>query len=97
MEDVSLSHAKDHLEELIERARRGEDVRITDPKLGTVRLTPVKPFDPAAPRATDQMEPFVPLKQPRVPGRLAGKISPPPPGFFDPLTDEELKDWYGEN
>jgi len=39
MEDVSLTHAKDNLEELIERAARGEDIRITDAKLGTVRLT----------------------------------------------------------
>jgi antitoxin (DNA-binding transcriptional repressor) of toxin-antitoxin stability system len=38
MEDVSLSHAKDHLEELLERAAKGEDIRISDPRLGTVRL-----------------------------------------------------------
>jgi antitoxin (DNA-binding transcriptional repressor) of toxin-antitoxin stability system len=41
MEDVSLAQAKDHLEELIERATKGEDVRISDPRLGTVRLQPV--------------------------------------------------------
>ena len=40
MEDVDVRHAKEHLEELIERARRGEDVRIADPKGGSVRLTP---------------------------------------------------------
>jgi predicted kinase/antitoxin (DNA-binding transcriptional repressor) of toxin-antitoxin stability system len=39
MEDVSLTHAKDNLEELIERVARGEDVRITDARLGTARLT----------------------------------------------------------
>jgi len=37
--DVPLTHAKDNLEELIERAAKGEDIRITDAKLGTVRLT----------------------------------------------------------
>lgn len=99
MEDVDLRHAKEHLEELIERARRGEDVRISDPKLGSVRLLPVQGqgFDPTVPRVADTMPPFVPLKEPRVPGRLAGKIPPPPDGFFDPLSDEEHKDWYGED
>ena len=97
MEDVDLRQAKEHLEELFERARRGEDVAITDPKLGRVWLTRTKPHDMTAPRITDQMEPFVPLAQPRVPGRLEGKIGPSPPGFFDPLTEEELKDWFGED
>ena len=97
MEDVDLRHAKEHLEELIERARRGEDVRISDPKGGTVRLTPVREPDLFAPRVTDTMEPFVPLKEPRVPGRLAGKIPPPPDDFFDPMNDEELKLWYGDD
>lgn len=99
MEDVDLRHAKEHLEELIERARHGEDVRISDPILGSVRLLPVQGagFDPTVPRVTDTMPPFIPLKEPRVPGRLSGKIPPPPDGFFDPLSDEELKDWYGED
>ena len=34
MNSVDLRHAKEHLEELIERARRGEDVRIADAKGG---------------------------------------------------------------
>ena len=105
MEDVTLAEAKERLEELIERAARGEVVRIVDPKAGKVRLLPERVPDVAAPRVTDTtaprvtdtMEPFVPLKSPRVPGRLAGKIPPPPDGFFDPLTDEELKHWYGDD
>ena len=97
MQDIDIAQAKEHLEALIERARRGEDVAITDAKLGRVWLSRTKPLDLSAPRITDQMEPFVPLAQPRVPGRLEGKIAPPPPGFFDPLTEEELKDWYGED
>jgi hypothetical protein len=97
MEDVDLRQAKEHLEELFERARRGENVAISDPKLGRVWLTRNKPLDPTAPRITDQMEPFVPLKQPRRLGELAGKIPPPPDSFFDPLSEEELKDWYGED
>ena len=42
MEDVTLAQAKEHLEELVARAARGEDVRIKDPKHGSVRLTPVR-------------------------------------------------------
>ena len=38
MEDVTLSHAKQHLEELIARAARGEEITISDPVLGTVIL-----------------------------------------------------------
>ena len=110
MEDVTLAHAKEHLEELIARAARGEEVRIVDPAIGSVRLTPdgaqvgeSKPpsnttpqWDLTAPRVTDTMPKFVPLAKPRELGHLKGLIPPPPEGFFDPLTEEELKDWYGE-
>lgn len=85
MEDVDLRHAKEHLEELLERASRGEDVRITDPKLGTIRLTLV---------GASMGKPDRPK---RVPGLLKGKLPPPPDDFFDPMTEEELKDWYGDD
>jgi prevent-host-death family protein len=94
MEDVSLTHAKDHLEELMERAAKGEDVRISDTKLGTVRLTPIRAPDLLAPRVTDSLEPFVPLAKDRVPGRLRGKMKVPT-RLMEPMTEEELKDWYG--
>ena len=81
MEDVSLTHAKDHLEELIERASKGEDIRISDPKLGTVRLQPV----PAALGERPQ----------RRPGRLKGKLTVPA-RLFEPMSEEELKLWYGD-
>ena len=90
MEDVSLTHAKDHLEELMERAARGEDVRISDTKLGTVRLTPIRAPDLLAPRVTDSMEPFVPLAKDRVPGRGKMKV---PTRLMEPMTEEELKGW----
>ena len=86
MEDVDLRHAKEHLEELLERAARGEEVRISDPKLGTIRLTAV------AGAAADG-----PKRPKRVPGRWKDRIPDPPPGFFDPMTEEELKDWYGDD
>jgi prevent-host-death family protein len=81
MEDVSLTHAKDHLEELIERAARGEDIRISDPQRGTVRLLPVSP--PARPRPE------------RRPGRWKGRFTVPA-RLFEPLTDEELAWLSGE-
>ena len=85
MEDVDLRHAKDHLEELLERAARGEDVRISDPRLGTIRLTAVAGTT-------------VPAARPkRVPGLLKDKLPPPPDDFFDPMTEEELKDWYRDD
>jgi antitoxin (DNA-binding transcriptional repressor) of toxin-antitoxin stability system len=84
MEDVDLRHAKEHLEELLERAARGEDVRINDPRLGTIKLTAVAGAG-------------VPTNRPkRVPGLLKDKLPPPPDDFFDPMTEEELKDWYGD-
>ena len=107
MEDVSLAHAKEHLEELVRRAAAGEEVRIVDPELGAVTLGPgaasnstrqSKP-DPqiniAAPRVTDTMPKFVPLTKARVLGHLKGVIPLPPDDFFDPMSDEDLKDWYG--
>ena len=96
MEDIALAEAKDHLEELIERAAKGEDIRISDAKLGTVRLMPVRAPDLLAPRVTDTMEPFVPLAEDRVPGRLKGKMKVPA-RLLEPMTEEELKDWCGND
>ena len=42
MDDVSIAKAKEHLEELIARAANGEEILISDPALGTVRLQSVK-------------------------------------------------------
>lgn len=44
-----------------------------------------------------KLGPIEPAKKvPRVPGRLKGKFSVPD-GFFDPLSDQELKVWHGED
>jgi antitoxin (DNA-binding transcriptional repressor) of toxin-antitoxin stability system len=40
MDTIDLAYAKEHLEELIARATRGEDVRISDAKGAAVRLLP---------------------------------------------------------
>ena len=81
MEDVDLHHAREHLEELVARARRGEDVRISDPKVGTVKLTPVDCEGDTAQLPKRQL------------GFLEGIIPPPPDDFFDPMSESELKDW----
>ena len=80
MSDVTLAHAKEHLEEILERAARGKQVRIVAPASGSVRLTPdvaatgdskpSPPWDLTAPRLTDTMPKFVPLAKPRVLGHL---------------------------
>src|SRR5262245_61984771 len=82
MEDVSLAHAKDHLEELIERAAKGEDIRISDSRLGTVRLQPVK-----AAAGEDRRE--------RRAGRWKGRFTVPE-RLFEPLSEEELAWLSGE-
>jgi len=85
MDDVSLAQARDQLEELIERATRGEDVRISDPRLGTVRLQPV-----AVTRAAEAQE-----RPERRPGRWKGRFTVPA-RLFEPLTEEELAWLSGE-
>ena len=82
MEDIDLRHAKEHLEELMERAVKGEDVLIRDARLGTIRLMPVA-REPAQGRPE------------RVPGRWKHRLPDPPGDFFDPLSENELKEWYG--
>ena len=84
MQDVSLTHAKDHLEELIERAAKGEEIRISDPKLGTVRLQPI----------AGSIDEGKPLPE-RRPGRWKGRFTVPE-RLFEPLTEEELAWLSGE-
>ena len=82
MEDVTLPHAKEHLEELMERAARGEDVRISDPKVGTMRLVP---SEPAADRP-----------QGVIFGQWSHLPEVPLDRLLAPLTDEELEWLSGE-
>jgi antitoxin (DNA-binding transcriptional repressor) of toxin-antitoxin stability system len=80
---IPLAEAKEYLEDLIARAARGEEVHIADPVHGTARIVV------EAATATD-----LPLA-PRVPGRWKDRLPPVPDDFFDPMSEEELKDWYG--
>jgi antitoxin (DNA-binding transcriptional repressor) of toxin-antitoxin stability system len=95
MTDISLPYAKEHLEDLIARARQGEVVTIDDGR-GRVQLTVPVPGDMAAARVTDTLPQFVPLKHPRTPGRIAGQFPEPPPDFFEPLDEKELAFWSGD-
>ena len=90
MEQVTLAEAKENLDELMQRAARGEDVRIVDPKLGTVKLQPVADKGAEAETLSD----IEPLKHKRVPGRLAG-VMQSPARLMEPMSEEELRDWYG--
>ena len=92
MENVDLNYAKEHLAELIESAKRGEDVHILDTDGGAVRLQPVRQPDLAAPRITDTMEPIVPLAEDRKLGHLRGKMTVPA-RLMEPMSAEELRDW----
>jgi antitoxin (DNA-binding transcriptional repressor) of toxin-antitoxin stability system len=83
MEQVTLAEAKEHLDDLLQRAARGADVRIADPSFGTVKLQPVTAAPADAP------------KPKRVPRSLKGILTEPPEGFFDLMTEEELTDRYG--
>ena len=47
MDTYDIAYASQHPAELLERVGRGEDVSISDPSLGTMRLVPApraKPF-----------------------------------------------------
>ncbi len=87
MERVTLDYAREHLDELIERAAKGEDVQIADPKHGNLQLLPVS----RQPRKA-----FVPLQADRTPGLLTGKMKVPE-RLLEPMSEDELRDWYGDD
>ena len=65
MEIVTITEAKEHLEDLIERAARGEDVRISVPALGSVQLRFAAEDRPKPQRGKRKL------------GQLAGKMTVP--------------------
>lgn len=77
MTTVTVHEAKTHLSRLIARVLDGEEVVIARGKEPKVRLVPV-----------DQPAPF----KPRVPGSMDGQFTATPDAF-DPLTDDELREW----
>jgi antitoxin (DNA-binding transcriptional repressor) of toxin-antitoxin stability system len=78
---VTIHHAKTNLSKLIARVEAGEEVVILRGKTAVARLT-------AMPNAKPK---------PKF-GMLKGKIkSPPDAFFFDPLPEEELLLWEGND
>jgi antitoxin (DNA-binding transcriptional repressor) of toxin-antitoxin stability system len=87
MEDLDLRQAKEHLEDLVERAARGEDVRIVDPRFGDVCFSIA-----AQPRST--VGPRFPK---RIPGLMAGKATISEADLFAPLSEDDLAWLSGES
>jgi prevent-host-death family protein len=78
---VTIHQAKTNLSKLIARAEAGEEVVILRGKDPVVRLTPI---------SSRKRKPAF--------GMLKGKIpSLPDEFFFDPLPEEELRLWEGED
>jgi prevent-host-death family protein len=74
---VNVHEAKTQLSRLLERVESGEEVIIARAGKPVARLVPL---------ATEKPQ--------RRPGRLAGLYPPIPDSvFFDPMSDEELKEW----
>lgn len=78
----TVHQAKTQLSKLLADVERGEEVVIARGSTPVARLVPVNPPEPV-------------IKQPRVAGRLKGKIDLTD-AFFEPLPDDELALWNGE-
>jgi antitoxin (DNA-binding transcriptional repressor) of toxin-antitoxin stability system len=83
---VSVHEAKTPLSRLINDVLAGKEVIVSRGKHGVVKIVPVVPV----------------VKAKRVGGWLAHTLSssnkdPLEDGFWDPLSDEELALWKGEN
>ena len=86
MDSYDIAYARDHLDELIARAARGEQVSIVDPASGTVRLSLH-----AARQDTTGIYPE------RTPGRWRDRLaSIPDERLLAPLTEDELAWLSGE-
>ena len=79
---VNLADFDPALSKLIDRMSAGEEVVLERGGKPVARLVHVQEESSATCR---------------VPGMLKHLIGPEPEGFFDPLTEEELKGWYGDD
>jgi antitoxin (DNA-binding transcriptional repressor) of toxin-antitoxin stability system len=82
MTTITLDHAEKDLAALIARARRGEEIVITDGTEPGIKLSPV-----AAEKPSYRGRGF---------GKFQGQFAVPDSAFFDPLPEDELKLWNGE-
>ena len=85
MTTVTIHQAKTNLSKLIAAVLAGEEVIVANGKQPVVKIVPLKPL----------------LKKKRVGGWLAHTIPPGKDpladGFWDPLPEDELALWNGEN
>ncbi|MEJ5221686.1 MAG: type II toxin-antitoxin system prevent-host-death family antitoxin [Tepidiforma sp.] len=82
---VSITEAKTRLSELIDAVARGEEVVIARRGRPVAALRPApSPEEIAARRA-------------RGFGALRGKVVIHDPDWWKPLSDDELRDWYGDD
>lgn len=79
MEVVNIHEAKAHLSEMLARVEAGETIVIARRNKPVARLVPIEAE--AAP------------KKPRPIGLAEGSVTIHP-SFFDPMTEEELAEWY---
>lgn len=86
MDNIPATEAKERLDELLQRAALGEDIVISDPKSGKVRLQPI--YEAATGDGKERAK--------RVPGRWKGRIHIPDDKLLEPLTEDELRWISGE-
>lgn len=79
MEVINIHEAKAHLSEMLARVEAGETVVIARRNKPIAKLVPVEVEQPKKP--------------PRKLGLARGKITIHP-SFFDPMTEDELAEWY---
>lgn len=78
MATITLDSAEKNLASLIDRARSGEEIIISDHNRQLVKLAPVEP----------SFRGF---------GAFKGQFTVNDDELLAPLTDEELKQWWGVN
>ena len=88
MDTIPTDKAELELAELIHRAAQGETIVLEAPSGEQAELKPV------VPKRTDRV-PGTAAPE-RVPGLLKDKFDIPA-RLFEPMSDEELKLWYGDD
>jgi prevent-host-death family protein len=86
MDTVKLHAAKTNLSKLVKRAESGEEIVIARGDKPVAKLVPFATSDTAVERA-----------RLRGYGAWKGKLPFPDSFFFDPLPEDELALWYGED
>lgn len=80
MTRITFAEALADTRDLLERARAGEEIVVTDGETPVLRIMPVPPEVP----------------QRRTFGSWKGRLVEPP-GLLDPMTDDELREFWGED